>query len=162
MSELTTNISLPSDLKQEQYVDACIWLVKATDKAENLSRRLLYEIEQNKLYDSKFSSWSEFVESPDGLGKTKGWASKQLKIYKRFNLDGGFSNEELENIDSERLYLATLLPGTPQEQLTRSKVWSRSEIQEELRENKHGVHEHELDLSRTSAPCKVCGQWCKV
>lgn len=113
-------------------VDAAIFLVRASDKASSMTRELLYRIKSQNLSEGRFSSFKEFVESPDGLGKTYSWAVKQIKVYEHYVLQGGIPQFELENIDNERLYLAKQLPESVNAQLEKAQSLSRSEIRDEL------------------------------
>jgi len=128
MNEITVPVGL-------NELDACIFLVKLSDKASSMSRELLYRLQETRHWESRFSSWNEFVESSDGLGKSAGWASKQLAVHKHYIIEGKVSHAKLENIDNERLYLAIKLPMSPEEQVIRAETWGRSEIKAELASN---------------------------
>ena len=120
-------IIVPNNLNE---VDAAIFLVKVGDKANAMSRELLWKINDQKLWQDKFSCWGEFVESPEGLGKSQSWASKQLSVFSHYA--GKVSQIKMETIDNERLYLAMRLPGTPEEQVQRAELWDRQQIKQEL------------------------------
>lgn len=124
-----SDIIVPQGLNE---LDATIFLVKLSDRASAMSRELLWRIQESKAWESRFSSWNEFVESSDGLGKSASWASKQITVHKHYVIDGKVSHAKLENIDNERLYLAIKLPMSPEEQVVRAETWGRSEIKAEL------------------------------
>lgn len=120
-------------------VDALIYLVRISDRAENLTREGLWKVQQDGSWSDRFSSWGEFVESPAGLNKSQTWASKHTSIHEHYTLKGGLSPEKLEGIATESLYIAKDLPGTVEEQMSMARTLSRKE----LRDTKvDGGHEH--------------------
>lgn len=136
------NIPVP----QLSEIDKAIFLVKLADRAVSGTRALIYKIFEEKLWEGRYSSFGEFVEG--GLGKSQGWASKQLAVYRHFHLEGGIDQEALE-LDTEKLYLASKTEGTPEEQLSRAKTLSRSELKAE--KNEAQPHKGEF-----RSVCTVC------
>lgn len=115
----------------------------------------LYIIQADKLWDNgQYSSFGEYVEQ--GLGISEGMASKLIKTYKHYILNGSLSQRNLEGVDAEKAYLAISLPGTPEEQLIKAETLTRREIKEQLVEETHGPHEHILGPERWGK-CTVCG-----
>lgn len=91
----------------------------------------LYDIAESKLWDNgQYSSFGEFVE--EGCGISESLASKLLKIYKHYAVEGGIEYARLSNTDSEKLYLAIGLPGTPEEKLNRAEMLTRRDIKDSL------------------------------
>jgi len=135
-------ITIPKDLSK---VEALIWLAKIGKRADGLARPLLYEINQNESYKEKgFDSFDQFVESPDGLDRSRGWASQQLTIHKVFTLDGGIPPEQVETIGMNRLYKAARLKDkTPEEKFAVASTWSLSDFKEDRKDECPG-HEYEL------------------
>jgi hypothetical protein len=127
---MSKEITVPKGLNE---VDAAIFLVKVSDKATAMTRELLFKIHEEKLYDGRFSSWDDFVESPDGLDKSRGWASKNLQVHK-WALANSFARESLEGVDTERLYLASKMEGPALKALAKAQTLSRQDLKEELRE----------------------------
>lgn len=142
---METSITIPSELSD---VDKAIFLVKLTDKATSYTRELLYKIFADKSWEERFTSWDEFVNSPEGLGKSSGWASKNLAVHKHYSIEGGISGDELQ-LDTEKLYIASKLAGTPQEQLVKASVLTREDLK--LEKNDDQPHEAEYDTF-----CKKC------
>ena len=142
---MTTSLSVPSELDD---LDKAVFLVKLSDRAVSATRALLHKIYSEKSWEGRYGSWGEFVE--DGLQKSQGWASKQLAVHEYYSLKGGIPVEQLE-LDTERLYMATKLEGTVEENLSRAKVLTRAELRAEREENKDHEHEY-LEI------CKHCGQ----
>jgi hypothetical protein len=127
---MSKEIIVPKGLNE---VDAAIFLVKVSDKATAMTREILFKIHEEKLYEGRFSSWDDFVESPDGLDKSRGWASKNLQVHK-WALANGFRRENLEGVDTERLYLASRMEGPALKALAKAQTLSRQDLKEELRE----------------------------
>lgn len=146
-TELQT-IQVPEELSD---IDRLIYLVRISDRAENLTREGLWKIHEEGSWGERFSSWAEFVESPDGLNKSQSWASKHLAIHKHYTLTAGLSPEKLEGAATESLYLAKELPGTPEEQLAMARTLSRRELKETLGDGTNHAHEPE-----TITWCKTC------
>lgn len=96
----------------------------------------LYLISKGNLYEGAYSSFGEFVEQ--GCQISQGMSSKLIKVYEYYVVNGGLSHAKLTEIDSEKLYLALNLPGTPEEKMVRAETWTRSEIRQELA-SKDGV-----------------------
>lgn len=155
---MSKEITIPKGLSE---VDAAIFLVKFADKANAMTRELLWQINEKELWKQKFSSFDEFVESPDGLDKSRGWASKHLAVYKFFVVEHGFSRERLEGIDNERLYLARNLGGAPEKILSRATALSREELREEVKDAEFGQHRCTLGEERWGR-CTKCGRFERV
>ena len=134
------DITVPTGLSD---IDKLIYLVRVSDKAENLTREGLYKVHQEGSWQGRFSSWGEFVESPYGLNKSQGWASKHLTIHKHYSLKGGLSSEALEGIATESLYLAASTNGTPEQQVEKARTLSRRALKESREDDGH-VHSGEI------------------
>lgn len=132
----------------QEPVDQAIFLVRVADRAVSATRHLLHRIFAEKLYEGRYSSFGEFVEN--GLGKSQGWASKQLAVYRHFHLEGGIGQDALE-LDTEKLYLASKTEGTPEEQLSRAKTLTRSELKQE----KNEAQPHKGDFASICRTCWV-------
>lgn len=112
---------------------------------------LLYQIDQEKLWEGNYDSFGEFVEQDCQL--SQGYASKLIQSWKFYVVDGGLSQRKLEGVDAEKLYLALKLPeGTPEKRLIQAQTLSRQELRAELTE-KDGVDcQHE----KTITICASC------
>lgn len=114
---------------------------------------LLHTISTEKLWEGSYSSFGEFCEQELQLHPTQ--ASRYLKAYEHYVIQGKVEFSQLKSVNPERLYLAASLNGSPEEQLVRAQNWTVEEIRLELREQKVGKHEHdwyELHLRQ----CKTC------
>lgn len=148
-------ITIPHSLNE---VDSAIFLVRFADKAQAMTRELLWKINEKELWKGRFASFDEFVESADGLDKSRGWASKHLAVYKFFVLDSGVPQSHLEGIDNERLYIARSLKGDTAMVLSQARALSRGELKDEVRDSEHGVHDHVLGVERWGR-CSTCGKF---
>jgi len=91
--------------------------------------KYLHEISHAKLWQDNYNSFGEFVEQECQI--SQGFASKLISVYEHYLVAGGVSQRNLENVDAEKLYLASKLPGTPEEQLTKALTLSRGELKQQ-------------------------------
>ena len=141
---MNTSLTVPETLND---LDKSIFVARHLGSVMSVLRPLVYSVYKNELWAGRFSSFGEYVESEDGLGMSQGYASKLRQVEERFVIEGGLSPEKLEGIDYERLYAASKLPGTPEEQLEMARTLTRREI----RETKNEIEPHEH-----SAICGIC------
>ncbi len=136
-------IQIPEELHD---LDRVVYLVRLSDKAVSATRALLYKIFAEKTWQEQYGSWAEFVEA--GLNKSQGWATKQIKVHEYYTLTGGIPTEQLE-LDTEKLYMAAKLTGTPEENKQKALTLNRQELR--LESNDDTPHAHEpITL------CKIC------
>jgi len=93
------------------------------------------------------TNWADFIREQFDISES--FASKLMTVFKAFVLEGGVSQERLEGIDSEKLYLAAKLEGTPDEKIAKASTLTRRELKEER--NDEEPHEH-IPVSI----CKTC------
>lgn len=109
----------------------------------------LYACHEQEAWKERYGSWGEFVEV---LGLSQSDASKKIKSYTHYVIEGGVSPAKLGEIDLEKAYLAISLDGTPEEQIEKAGLLSRQEIKSQKEYEKHGFeHEHEI-----ISICKKC------
>lgn len=99
---------------------------------------LLYQVREENAWEGQFGSFNEFLE--EGCQMDKGQASRLLTAYEHFAINGRVELAQLRAVNPEKLYLASSLPGTPEEQLAKATTLSRSELNIE-RADKGGEHE---------------------
>lgn len=109
---------------------------------------LLHKIASEKLYEPHYASFSDYLESECQIKDS--FASKLIKVYQHYCVDGGYSQDTLESIDSEKLYLATSVDASLEKQLSMAQTLTRSELKEEIRDE-DPTHEHVF-----ISVCKVC------
>lgn len=132
-------------------LEKSIYVARHISSAMEVLRPLVYQVYKDELWKGRFSSFGEYVESPDGLNRSQGYASK-LKQVEEFRITNGLSEKEIAGIDYESMYLALKAGGTPQEIISKAKTLTRAELRAERSE--HADHEHEWLTA-----CGVC--WIK-
>lgn len=110
----------------------------------------LYQISTNSLWEGKFSSLGAYVEQECQL--SQGYASKLIKAYEHYVVEGGLSQRKIEGTDPEKLYLAIALTGTPEEQAMKAETLTRSELKQE-RAMKDDVECEHLTTIHICASC---------
>lgn len=90
-----------------------------------LAAQALYECKRQGVWSERYGTFGEFVET---LGLSQSGASKMISWFTHFAVEGGVSHAKLAEIDQEKLYLATALDGTPEEQVQKALLLSRGEI----------------------------------
>ena len=131
-------ISIPEELSA---LDQSIYLARHITNAVDILRPLVYKVWKENLWEGRFSSFGEYIESPEGLGKSQGYASKLRNVEEHYVIDGGLSQENIAGIDTESLYLAARLPGTPEEQVAMARTLTRRELKETANDDTPCEHE---------------------
>jgi hypothetical protein len=62
------------------------------------------------------------------------YASKLVKTYEHYVIQGGLSHAKLKATDPEKLYLAIALKGSPERQAVKAETLSRQELKAETHE----------------------------
>lgn len=140
-------LSLPSE--EVGVLDRSIQIARQINSAIEVLRPLVYEVYEKELWKGRFSSFGEYVESPEGLNRSQGYASK-LRTTEQWRLDNSLSEQDLAGIDYECLYLAIKSGGTPEEILSKARTLNRIELKQERAEHDQHPFEENPD-------CKVCG-----
>lgn len=127
-------------------------LIESTRQLLNSVRGSSIKIGEN-LYTLKQgleagTNWGDTLR--DEFDLSEGQASKLISVYKLYVLEGGISPAKLEGIDTERLYLAKGLEGSPEERLAKAANLTRRELREEKTDEDGHTHEA-VEI------CKHCG-----
>ena len=115
---------------------------------------ILHKISEEKLWEGTYSSFSEYLGEACQISDSL--ASKLIRVYTYFVLEGKVSMKKIERVDIERLYLVIPLNDTLTEKVEKALILSRSDLRLELNEQKAGLHEcewFELHIRQ----CKMCG-----
>lgn len=116
--------------------------------------RLLYRIQETNAWEGQFSSFAEYVEQECQI--SKGYASKLLQSYKYYVIDGGVLQQNLKDIDADKLYFAMKLPkGTVEQRLVKAREWNRQDLRDELSTDSNG---EECPHEKTVTICATCGR----
>ena len=120
----------------------------------------LYKIHKEKLWEGSYDSYPEFLES---ARISESQASIFAKVYEYYVLGGGIKEERLAQAGYSNLYQA--IPLIEKEGVASAVVkaltLTRSEINDEVREAKHGIHEHTPKDEKMFSFCQ-CGKLFQV
>jgi hypothetical protein len=100
----------------------------------------LIEIKDKKLWQGAYSSFKEYLEQACQI--SPGMASKLIKVYQHYVLEGGFSQRNLQGVDNEKLYMLVEAPMTVETKFTKAQNLSRAELRQELAEHNHPTCTH--------------------
>ncbi len=112
--------------------------------------KLLHTIYSKQLYLEAYTTFGEYVEQECQLSPS--YASKLIKTYEHYVINGSLSHAKLKDIEPEKLYLAINLKGTPTQQLSKALTLSRGELKSE-RFEKEG---HDCQHPVTIKICATC------
>lgn len=107
----------------------------------------LYQVKESGQWQSVASSWSEYVESE--LQISQSVASKLLAVHRHYLIEGGVSHAKLASVDVEKLYMASRLEGSVDEQLAKAQTLPRRDLRLELNDEEDEPHTHE-------PICRIC------
>ena len=116
---------------------------------------LLHKIASEKLYQARYGSFSEYLESECNLKDAA--ASKLIQSVEHYIVQGGFSQEKLDDIDTEKLYLASKVEAPADTQLAMARTLTREELRDTLKEQKHPDCKHEHVKEIIIHICEDCG-----
>lgn len=116
----------------------------------------LYRIRQESLWQGIFDSYGAFLDS---VNITKGNASMLASIYENYVVIGKKKTEDLAGVAYSNLYASIPLieKDGVDKALAVASTLTRSEIQDEVREVKHGEHTHVPKDNSRFAVCE-CGK----
>lgn len=109
----------------------------------------LYEVRETKAWEAEYETWQDYLQT---ISVSQSQASKWLSVFEHYALKGSVSHAKIAGTDVEKLYLATTLTGTPEEQATKAQLLSRSELRAQRAFEINGKeHEHEAVTI-----CNIC------
>lgn len=119
----------------------------------------LYRIREEKLWADTYDSYQEFL---DTAHINPGHASILASIHKHYIVDGGKKQETLAGIGYSNLYEAIPLIEAEgvDSAVVKASTLTRAEIKDEVRDQKHGEHDHVVGEERWGM-CK-CGKFVRV
>lgn len=119
----------------------------------------LWHIQEKKLWEGQYSSFGEFVETGCGISET--FASKLVKVYRYYHVEHGLSPRKLQEIDTEKAYMAINLNGQPEHKLLKAAEWNRQELKDALAEGPNGEEcGHKVLIIKHQ--CKACSRFIDV
>lgn len=143
-----------------EYLRQTIDLVKQIETRFLELGARLYNIRDKELWRDTYESYQEFL---DAAHINPGHASILYSIHKHYVIDGKKKQDTLAGIGYSNLYEAIPLieeRGIDAAVVAASTL-TRSDIKEEVREQKHGVHKHQLGTERW-AKCNTCSKFERV
>ncbi len=147
-------------MKPVEYVRETIDLAKQIETRFLELGARLYHIREKMLWRGTYETYSEFLDSAH-INSTM--ASMLYTIHKTYIVEGGKKPAELAGIGYSNLYKA--IPLIEERGIDKTVVaahtLSRDEIEDEVREKKHGNHRHIITTERWGA-CEVCGKFVRV
>lgn len=96
------------------------------------------------------TNWADFIREQFDISES--FASKLMTVHRVLVLEGGLSQEKLEGIDQEKLYLAAKLEGTAEEKIAKARTLTRSELKQTRNDEEPVPHEFQRVCY-----CSVCG-----
>jgi hypothetical protein len=120
----------------------------------------LFRIREKELWKGTYDSYQEFL---DVARISPGNASILASIHRHYVVEGNISPEKLAGIGYSNLYEA--IPLIEREgvkaAVTKAETLTRSEIKDEVRDVKHGSHDHSVGTERWGV-CEKCGKFVKI
>lgn len=147
-------------LQPNEFVRETVELVKSIETRFLELGARLYKIREERLWEGSYYSFNEFLCE---LKLTPGNASILASVHKNYILDGGVKIEQLAGVSYSNLYEAIpLIEKEGIESATAKAITlTRSEIKDEVREQKLGVHEHFVKNDERWGICE-CGKFIKI
>ena len=120
----------------------------------------LFKIREEKLWGDTYDSYSEFL---DAAKINHGHASILASIHKAYVIDGNINQEKLAGIGYSNLYEAIPLIERDgiKNAVVKADTLTRSEIKDEVRDQKHGEHTHTTGVDRWGV-CTKCNKFIRV
>lgn len=120
----------------------------------------LHKIKEKQLWVGDYDSYQEFL---DAAHINPGHASILTKIHQYYVVEGKAQFKQLGNIGYSNLYEA--IPLIEKEgvdvAITKAATLTRAEIKDEVRDVKHGVHDHVVGKERWGS-CETCGRFIRI
>jgi len=147
-------------MKPVEYVRETIDLVKQIETRFLELGARLYHIREKQLWAGTYETYTEFLDSAR-INTTM--ASMLYAIHKTYIIEGGKKPSELAGIGYSNLYKAIPLIEERgiNKTITAAATLARDEIEDEVREKKHGNHRHVVGTDRWGA-CDKCGKFVRV
>lgn len=147
-------------MNNSEYVRQTIDLVKQIETRFLELGARLFNIKEKKLWADTYDSYQEFL---DAAKINPGHASILASIHRHYVIEGHIPQSQLAGIGYSNLYEAIPLieKDGVDKALAMADTLTRAEIKDEVREQKHGVHEHAVGIDRWGM-CEKCGKFVKL
>ena len=147
-------------MKPTEYLRETIDIIKQIETRFLELGSRLYTIREKRMWEGTYDSFNEFL---DTARITPGHASILISIHKNYIIEGKRTQEQLAGIGYSNLYESIPLierEGVENAVIIASTL-TRSEIKDEVRDIRHGEHDHEIGIDRW-ATCKTCNKFIRV
>lgn len=147
-------------MSPDNFVRETIDLIKQIETRFLELGSRLYRIREEKLWVGTYDTYNDFLEV---AGVTPGNASMLASIHKSYIVDGGMNMKQLAGVPYSNLYEA--IPLIEKEGVesaaVKASTLTRSEVKDEVKEVKFGVHEHTPKDDSRWGVCE-CGKFVKL
>ena len=154
------NEIVAGDLAHQNYV-AIVKCKEGVIRHFLLLAQYLKECRDSGYYSQLgYENFKEFLSLPE-ISLSQGYVTKLITAYEVWHEKFGVSQEKLQNIDVEKLYLASQIAGDDdhEEWLDRARELSRSDLTQLIKENGGQECRHEYQEMRI---CRLCGHREKI
>lgn len=143
-----------------EYLRATVDLVKQIETRFLELGARLYKIKDKQLWQGDYDSYQEFLDSAH---INPGHASILTKIHQHYMVNEGVEFKQLGAIGYSNLYEAIPLIEKEgvEKAILKAATLTRAEIKDEVRDVKHGVHDHTVGKERWGS-CETCGRFVRV
>lgn len=117
----------------------------------HLAMQKLFKIKEENVWTEVSPTWGVYVEQE--LGISQSFASRLLTVHRIFLTEGGLQPQQLQGIDTDKLYLAKDLEGTAEEKVAKAKTLTRLE----LKQSKGVDDPNHAHVPKTITICDTCG-----
>lgn len=147
-------------MNNKDYLQETLELVEQIETRYLELGARLYKIKEEKLWQLQYDSYQEFLEDAH---INPGHASILVSIHKTYVVDNKITFQKLGGLGYSNLYEAIPLVEKKgvDEAIIMASTLTRSEIKDEVRDEKHGAHRHVLGQERW-ATCEKCGKFIRV
>jgi hypothetical protein len=147
-------------MKETEYVRETIELVKSIETRFLELGARLYKIKDKELWQGTYDSYYEFL---DAAHINPSMASMLVKVHDYYIIKGGQKPAQLRSIGYSNLYQAIPLIERDgvETTLIKAQTLTRSEIVDEVREDKCGKHDCVVGTERFGI-CKTCKKFIRV
>ena len=147
-------------MKETEYVRETIELVKSIETRFLELGARLFKIKEKELWKGTYDSYYEFL---DAAHINPSMASMLVKVHDYYIVQGKRKPAELKTIGYSNLYQAIPLIERDgvETTLVKAQTLTRSEIVDEVKEEKHGKHDCVVGIERWGM-CKTCKKFIRV
>lgn len=147
-------------MKPADYLRDTIDLIKQIETRFLELGERLYTIKTKELWKARHDSYQEYL---DVAKVSHSQASVLAKIHQYYVVEGKMSPKRLAQVGYSNLYEAIPLIESEgvEVALEKASTLTRDEIKDEVRDERHGAHAHQVGKERWGS-CEKCGKFVKL